>query len=201
MAHVFLPRFPQPPTLATESFVAVMTCSLLSRDVTRRDMTHTLGLYRYLLRHKLLETGFLGDRLELGSECWPMSLVGCIKAVSFACNPTSHLPSPSNHNPLYTRNLNPVMHTSRVSSPRHSTSRVFFCLETASLHSSRTRLHSPTPLTHFALCHRSLRHSTPLAATREWATLLDDPRLASYLTRPLVCITASTAAIFNPRLL
>jgi molybdenum cofactor biosynthesis enzyme MoaA len=83
------------------------------------------------------------------------------------------------------------MHTSRVSSPRHSASRVFFRLETASLHSSRTRLHSPTPPTYFPLGHRSLRHSTPLAATREWATLLDDTRLAPCSSRPLVCITES----------
>jgi hypothetical protein len=82
------------------------------------------------------------------------------------------------------------MHTSRVSSPRHSASRLFFCLEPASLYSSPTRLHSPTPPTHFPSCHRFLRHSTPLASTREGAGLPDDPRLASCLTRPLVCITA-----------
>jgi hypothetical protein len=83
-----------------------------------------------------------------------------------------------------------MMHTCRVSSPRHSASRVFFCLETASLYSSPTRLHSPTPPTHFPLCHRFLRHPTPLASTREGAALPDDPRLASCSTRPLVCITA-----------
>jgi hypothetical protein len=82
-----------------------------------------------------------------------------------------------------------VMHTSRVSS------RVFFCLETASLYLSPTRLHSPTPPTHFPLCHRFLRHSTPLASTLEGAALPDDPRLASCSTRALVCITVRVLAL------
>jgi hypothetical protein len=89
-----------------------------------------------------------------------------------------------------------VMHTSRVSSPRHSASRVFFCLETAELYSSPTRLHSATPPAHFPLCHRFLCHSTPLASTREGAALPDDPRLASCSTRSLVCITAGGGESF-----
>jgi hypothetical protein len=49
--------------------------------------------------------------------------------------------------------LHTVMHTSRVSSTRYSASRVVFCLKIASLYSSRTRLYSPLPATHFALWH------------------------------------------------
>jgi hypothetical protein len=92
-----------------------------------------------------------------------------------------------------------VMHTSRVSSSRYSASRVFFCLETASLYSSPTRLHSPTPLAHFPLCHLFLRHSTPLASTREGAALPDDPRLGSCSTRPLVCITGPQSSTARQR--
>jgi hypothetical protein len=51
-------------------------------------------------------------------------------------------------------------------------------------------INSPSPATHFPLCHGFLRPSTPLASPREAAALPDDPRLASCSTRRLVCITA-----------
>jgi hypothetical protein len=40
-------------------------------------------------------------------------------------------------------------------------------------------INSPSPATHFPLCHGCLRPSTPLASPREAAALPDDPRLAS----------------------
>jgi hypothetical protein len=50
-------------------------------------------------------------------------------------------------------------------------------------------INSPSPATHFPLCHGFLRPSTTLASPREAAALPDDPRLASCSTRRLVCIT------------
>jgi hypothetical protein len=73
-----------------------------------------------------------------------------------------------------------VMHTSRVSSTRYSASRVFFCLEIASLYSSSTRVYSSVPGTHFAFWPCVRHHSWLLRATREFATLPDSPaRLAA----------------------
>jgi hypothetical protein len=54
-------------------------------------------------------------------------------------------------------------------------------------------INSPSPATHFPLCHGFLRPSTPLASPREAAALPDDPRLASCSTRRLVCITGRGA--------
>jgi hypothetical protein len=85
-------------------------------------------------------------------------------------------------------------------SDAHASSILAEVLGLASIFLPRNRLallepysiNSPSPATHFPLCHGFLRPSTPLASPREAAALPDDPRLASCSTRRLVCITAST---------
>jgi hypothetical protein len=72
-----------------------------------------------------------------------------------------------------------VMHTSRVSSPRYSASRVFFCLETASLYSSPTRLTRLLPQLIFhcaTVFYAPRRHSRLLARRTHSPTTLDSPR-------------------------
>jgi hypothetical protein len=141
------------------------------------------------------EAECLGEDTRLVCITWPCPWIGPAQQRSgwssgqFRRGPGSGVLASARWEAYWHRLWIAVMHTSRVSSPRHSAARVFFCLETASLYSSPTRLHSATPPTHFPLCHRFLRHSTPLACTREGAGLPDDPRLASCSTRPLVCIT------------
>jgi hypothetical protein len=89
---------------------------------------------------------------------------------------------PSNHSPSKSqnrRNSLPVMHTSRVSSPRYSASRVFFCLETASLYSSPTRLTRLLPQLIFhcaTVFYAPRRHSRLLARRPHSPTTLDSPR-------------------------
>jgi hypothetical protein len=72
-----------------------------------------------------------------------------------------------------------VMHTSRVSSPRYSASRVFFCLETASLYSSPTRLTRLLPqlIFHCATVFYATRRHSPLLASGPHSPMtLDSPR-------------------------
>jgi hypothetical protein len=71
------------------------------------------------------------------------------------------------------------MHTSRVSSPRYSASRVFFCLETASHYSSPTRLTRLLPQLIFhcaTVFYAPRRHSRLLARRPHSPTTLDSPR-------------------------
>jgi hypothetical protein len=71
------------------------------------------------------------------------------------------------------------MHTSRVSSPRYSASRVVFCLETASLYSSPTRLTRLLPQLIFhcaTVFYAPRRHSRLLARRPHSPTTLDSPR-------------------------
>jgi hypothetical protein len=73
----------------------------------------------------------------------------------------------------------PVMHTSRVSSPRYSASRVFFCPETASLYSSPTRLTRLLPQLIFhcaTVFYAPRRHSRLPARQPHSPTTLDSPR-------------------------
>jgi hypothetical protein len=141
-----------------------------------------------------------GDPGLRGPQCRPTDLISCFPnyrdSIQWPTKPSSPGRTQIEMNQLEWCLLHyspdPVMNTSRVSSPRYSASRVFFCIETASLYSSPTRLHSPTPPTHFPLCHRFLRHSMTLASTREGAALpttLDSPRArlahsCASLTRP-----------------
>jgi hypothetical protein len=84
-----------------------------------------------------------------------------------------------------------------AASDAHESSSLAEVLALASIFLPRNRLallepysiNSPSPATHFLLCHGFLRPSTPLASPREAAALPDDPRLASCSTRRLVCIT------------
>jgi hypothetical protein len=72
-----------------------------------------------------------------------------------------------------------VMHTSRVSSSRHSASRGFFCLETASLYSSPTRLTRLLPQLIFhcaTVFYAPRRHARLLARPPHSPTTLDSPR-------------------------
>jgi hypothetical protein len=90
--------------------------------------------------------------LKIGT-CWP-------------CRPRAEFPA--------------VMHTSRVSSPRYSASRVFFCLETASLYSSPTRLTRLLPQLIFhcaTVFYAPRRHSRLLARRPHSPTTLDSPRV------------------------
>jgi hypothetical protein len=92
-------------------------------------------------------------------------------------------------------NIHPRDHRA---SDAHESSILAEVLGLASIFLRRNRLallepysiNSPSPATHFPLCHSFLRPSTPLATPREAAALPDDPRLASCSTRRLVCITA-----------
>jgi hypothetical protein len=86
------------------------------------------------------------------------------------------------------------MHTSRVSSPRYSASRVFFCLETASLYSSPTRLTRLLAqlIFHCATVFYAPRcHSRLLARRPHSPTTLDSPRAR------LAASCASLAASFD----
>jgi hypothetical protein len=79
---------------------------------------------------------------------------------------------------LYSEHIT-VMHTSRVSSPRYSASRVSFCLETASLYSSPTRLTRLLPQLIFhcaTVFYAPRRHSRLLARQPHSPTTLDSPR-------------------------
>jgi hypothetical protein len=75
--------------------------------------------------------------------------------------------------------LVPVMHTSRVYSTRYSTSRVFFCLEIASVYSCRTREYAPTPrlIFQFGTVFEAPRHASWLLASLPPSPMsLDSPR-------------------------
>jgi hypothetical protein len=77
------------------------------------------------------------------------------------------------------RRYSAVMHTSRVSSPRYSASRVFFCLETASLYLSPTRLTRLLPQLIFhcaTVFYAPRRHSRLLARRPHSPTTLDSAR-------------------------
>jgi hypothetical protein len=81
-----------------------------------------------------------------------------------------------------------------IGSDAHESSILPEVLGLASIFLPRNRLALLEP---YSITLAYCRHSfsvlalslTPLAATREWCTLLDDPRLTSCSTRPLVCIT------------
>jgi hypothetical protein len=77
------------------------------------------------------------------------------------------------------RKQDAVMHTSRVSSARYSASRVFFCLETASLYSSPTRFTRVLTQLIFhcaTVFYAPRRHSRLLARRPHSPTTLDSPR-------------------------
>jgi hypothetical protein len=95
--------------------------------------------------------------------------------------------------------LDPSWYETALCSDAHESSILAEVLGLASIFLPRNRLallepysiNSPSPATHFPLCHGFLRPSTPLASPREAAALPEDPRLASCSTRRLVCITGS----------